>query len=84
MLAYALALQGLLLALGGAMHVQAAGLPERCSAFRPMMAVAAPALPTDKAITPSAALSAARAATPGGPLPAAAVLSDRAFRRRSI
>ena len=36
MLAYALALQGVLLALGGAMHVQAAGLPRAVLCFRPM------------------------------------------------
>ena len=78
MLAYALALQGVLLALGGAMHVQAAGLPQAVLCVQADGGIAAPASPTDQADHALCCVVGCTAGTTlAGPLPVAATLRMR-------
>lgn len=78
LLAYALALQGVLLALGGAMHVQAAGLPQAVLCIEADGGPSRQPGPADKA---DHALCCVVGCTAGigvtGPLPAAATLRVR-------
>jgi hypothetical protein len=75
-LAYALALQGVLLALGGAMHVQAAGLPETVLCLQADDG-GSPHQPahTDHALC--CILGSGTGVGPAGPAPAAASLDIR-------
>jgi len=78
MLAYALALQGVLLALGGAMHVQAAGLPQAVLCVQTEGGSSHQPGPTDKADHALCCVVGCTAGTTvAGPLPAAAGLRMR-------